>query len=185
MSEQNIIERIEGLENDSVKRFAVNTNDSKFDDVKQIIGDEAKDLVPYLITNYPINDSNFIHGGAAHTVLGMQYGDMQYGSQLSISFKKMKYRTLNNGIWLEWQTIGGEHGNVGDFTNNFNNLIQEGTYAYGGQDYTNKPAGFGMIEVLRFGSYITQKRYNADSIGIRCSWDNGQTWSAWKYTNLS
>lgn len=53
----------------------------------------------------------------------MQYGNLAYGSQLSMSFSGLKYRVLDNGNWGEWQTIGGEHGNVGDFTNNFNNLI--------------------------------------------------------------
>ena len=44
--------------------------------------------------------------------------------------------------------------------------------------------GFGLIEVLKSNDYIVQKRYNDGSIGTRCSWNNGQTWSSWKYTNL-
>ena len=72
----------------------------------------------------------------------MQYGNFAYGSQLSISFNSIKYRRLNNSVWSEWQTVGGNHGNVGDFTNDFNKLAIEGTYAYGGQDLANKPARF-------------------------------------------
>lgn len=39
-----------------IEHFSVNTNDSKFDDVRQIIQDAAKDLQVYCITNYPVND---------------------------------------------------------------------------------------------------------------------------------
>lgn len=124
-----------------IVHFSVSTNDSKFDDVRQIIQDVAKDLQAYCITNYPLNDGNFIHNGAAHVVVGMQYGEMKYGSQLSISLNGMKYRILNNGIWSEWQSIG-KTGNVASLITDFNSLIESGVYSYGGQNLANKPARF-------------------------------------------
>lgn len=123
------------------KHFSVNTNDSKFDDVRQIILDAAKEREVYFITNNPINDNNYIQGGASHTVIGMEYGDWKYGSQLSISFNGIRYRKKENGIWSDWQYIE-KNGNVASIVTNFNNLTTNGTYSYGGQDITNKPARF-------------------------------------------
>jgi len=41
--------------------------------------------------------------------------------------------------------------------------------------------GFGVIEVSKSGEYIVQKRWNNESVAIRCSWDNGISWSQWEY----
>lgn len=168
----------------TMKTFTVNTNDNKFNDVRQIIGDEAKDLVPYLITNYPLNDGNFIHNGAAHTILGMQYGDFKYGSQLSLSLNGIKFRTLFNEEWNEWQNIG-KTGNVFDLVTDFNNLVIPGTYIYGGQTITNQPNNFGIVEVLSADIFLLQRVTGANSIASRISYDSGVNWSIWKYANLT
>lgn len=86
-----------------LKNISVHTNDNKFDNVSQIISD-LKDYEAYCITNHPIEDGVYIQNGASHTVLGMQYGELKYGSQLSFGLNGMKFRTQNNGTWSAWQT---------------------------------------------------------------------------------
>ncbi len=95
-----------GLINGKLENYIVTTNDSKFNDVKQIIGnDNYADGKPYLITNTPINDQNFIQNGSRHTILGMQYAEQKYGQQISFSLEGVKYRSQFNGTWKDWQCL--------------------------------------------------------------------------------
>lgn len=97
-------DRITSLEERSyLKNISVHVNDNKFDDVSQIIND-LKDYEAYCITNHPVEDGNYVQNGASHTVLGMQYADLKYGSQLSFGLNGIKFRTQNNGVWSAWQT---------------------------------------------------------------------------------
>lgn len=96
---------LKNLVENKLENYFVNTNDSKFDDVSQIIGDDYEDGKPYLITNAPINDGNFVQLGVRHTVLGMQYAEKKYGQQISLSLSGIKFRTKFNGVWSQWQSL--------------------------------------------------------------------------------
>lgn len=96
---------LKNLVENKLENYFVNTNDSKFDDVSQIIGDDYEDGKPYLITNSPINDGNFIQFGAKHTVIGMQYANKSYGQQISLGITGVKFRTQENGVWSNWQCL--------------------------------------------------------------------------------
>ena len=94
-----------------LENYIVSTNDSKFNDVKQIIGnDNYTDGKPYLITNTPAEDSNYIQNGRKHTVLGMEYDGQKYGYQILYGTQKILYRTKNNNVWSDWTNIGEEVG---------------------------------------------------------------------------
>lgn len=93
------------LKKDKLTNYIVSTNDSKFDDVKTIIGDDYQDGKPYLITNNPVSDNNYIQGGARHTVLGMEYGNKSYGQQTSFSLAGIRYRSEFAGVWEDWQCL--------------------------------------------------------------------------------
>lgn len=101
----NAFQKLRNLIRNKLQNYFVNTNDSKFDDVSQIIGDDYEDGKPYLITNAPINDGNFVQLGVRHTVLGMQYGNKSYGQQISFSIAGVKFRTKNNNVWGQWQCL--------------------------------------------------------------------------------
>lgn len=89
-----------------LENYIVTTNDSKFNDVKQIIGnDKYTDGKPYLITNTPTADSNYIQSGRRHTILGLEYDGQKYGYQVSYGTQKILYRTKNNNVWSEWQYL--------------------------------------------------------------------------------
>lgn len=90
-----------------IKNFKVNVKDSEFDDVKQIIGNKLKDKEMYCITNVPLTDGSYIQEGASHTVLGMEYNNLQYGSQLSLGFNGIKFRTKSKGVWGDWEPATG------------------------------------------------------------------------------
>ena len=66
----------------------------------------------YCISNYPLTDGNYIQSGTAHTVLGMQYGDLMYGGQVSFGVNGIKYRTLYSGVWDLWRSVGRERKRV-------------------------------------------------------------------------
>lgn len=169
------------LKGKALKHFSVSTNDSKFDNVSDIIGNNLKEREMYCITNNPLSDGNYIQGGRTHTVLGMEYGDHGYGFQLSMSHNNIKYRKLKSGTWSEWQDIDQGTGLVYKLVTDFNNLVAPGCYAYGGQQLTNKPSGTGLVEVIVSSPYILQRITSASNIGTRISYDNGATWSSWKY----
>lgn len=101
----NAFQKLRNLIRNKLQNYFVNTNDSKFDDVSQIIGDDYEDGKPYLITNAPINDGNFVQLGVRHTVLGMQYAEKKYGQQISLSLSGIKFRTKNNNVWGQWQCL--------------------------------------------------------------------------------
>ncbi len=101
-----VFDKLISLINGKLENYIVSTNDSKFNDVKQIIGnDNYTDGKPYLITNDPINDQNFIQHGTRHTILGMQYAEQKYGQQISFSLDGVKYRSQFNGTWKDWQCL--------------------------------------------------------------------------------
>lgn len=93
------------LKKDKLTNYIVSTNDSKFDDVKTIIGDDYQDGKPYLITNNPVSDNNYIQNGARHTVLGMEYENQSYGQQTSFSLEGIRYRSKFAGVWKDWQCL--------------------------------------------------------------------------------
>lgn len=93
-----------------LENYLVKTNDNKFNDVKQILGDDYEDRKAYLITNYPLGDSQYIQGGGTHTVLGMEYDSQKYGYQVSYGIDKILYRKKRNNVWSEWTNIGEEVG---------------------------------------------------------------------------
>ena len=93
------------LVENKLENYFVKTNDSKFDDVSQIIGDGYKDGKAYLITNSPVSDNNYIQSGCTHTVIGMQYGNKSYGQQISFGLTGVKFRTQENGVWSNWQCL--------------------------------------------------------------------------------
>ena len=87
-----------------------------------------------------------------------------------------KYERIKaSGTWKPWEGITKiTEGNV---TGDFNGYTETGIYQYGGQNYANKPANFGILEVLKRGSFIVQRCTGSNSICIR--FYNGSTWSAW------
>lgn len=101
----NAFQKLRNLIRNRLENYFVNTNDSKFDDVSQIIGDAYEDGKAYLITNSPISDNNYIQLGVKHTVLGMQYANKNYGQQISFSLSGIKFRTKFNGVWSQWQSL--------------------------------------------------------------------------------
>lgn len=179
-----VLKRIlEELDISTLKQFSVSTNDSKFDNVAEIIGDNLKQKEMYCITNNPINDGNYIQRGGTHTVLGMEYisSSKRYGFQVSMGTINVKYRNLTNNIWSNWKDIIQGTGVVNTLVNDFNDLIIPGNYAYGGQNLANKPNGSGFVEVLLSNPYMIQRITSQINIGIRFSDNNGATWSNWKY----
>lgn len=81
------------------------TNDNKFNDVTQIIGDKFEAGKVYCITNAPATDGNYIQGGYTHTVLGMETPGRQYGYQLSLTYRDMMFRIKSAGTWGNWLRI--------------------------------------------------------------------------------
>ena len=71
----------------------------------------AKYSVPdrcmYMFTQYPQNDSDYIHEGASYFVIGMEYGNHRYGSQYTFGSMKIKYRYLQDWVWDKWKTVTG------------------------------------------------------------------------------
>lgn len=88
-----------------LENYIVSVQDSKFDDIKQIIGNDYKDCKPYLITNSPTGDSSYIQNGRKHTVLGMEYDYQKFGYQVSFGTQKILYRNKNNNLWSEWKSL--------------------------------------------------------------------------------
>lgn len=101
----NVYKILKNLVENKLENYFVNTNDSKFDDVSQMIGDGYKDGKAYLITNSPVSDNNYIQSGATHSVIGMQYANKSYGQQISFSIAGVKFRTKNNNVWSQWQCL--------------------------------------------------------------------------------
>ena len=88
--------------------FHAATNDSKFDDVTQIIGNSYKDGYMYVISNEPVNDNNYIQQGCSHTVIGCERDNRKYGWQVSFSYAKFaKIRQKWEGKWEPWRVLGG------------------------------------------------------------------------------
>lgn len=88
-----------------IENYFVETNDSKFDDVSQIIGDDFQPFKVYIITNSPASDGNYIQSGATHTVIGIETADRLYGYQLSLSYGGIKFREKFYGKWTTWREI--------------------------------------------------------------------------------
>ena len=65
------------------------------------------DRCTYMFTQYPQNDSDYIHEGASYFVIGMEYGNHRYGSQYTFGSMRIKYRYLQDGVWDEWKTVTG------------------------------------------------------------------------------
>lgn len=97
----------EGLNetNNKIHNYSVVTNDSKFDDVSQIIGNDFQEKKVYVITNEPVNDGNYIQSGSTHTVIGSERLNQQYGYQLSLSYNGIKFRTKYANVWSDWEDI--------------------------------------------------------------------------------
>ena len=103
---------------------AIYTNmaDANFNNLKTHLGDKVQDGKLYIIANTPVSDGNYIQGGTRHTVIGYEYGDFQYGWQLSVGVSTVKFRTLFAGVWASWQSIHQKYSTdeqcIGVWTNN-------------------------------------------------------------------
>lgn len=94
------------IENGKLENYIVTTNDIKFNDIKEIIGnDNYTDGKPYLITNTPTGNSNYIQNGRRHTIFGLEYDNQKHGYQVSYGTQKILYRTKNNNVWSQWQCL--------------------------------------------------------------------------------
>lgn len=91
--------------NNKMHNYLAKTNDSKFDDVSQIIGNDFQEKKVYVITNEPVNDGNYIQNGSTHTVIGSERTNQQYGYQLSLSYNGIKFRTKFDNVWNSWEDI--------------------------------------------------------------------------------
>lgn len=60
---------------------------------------------PYIFTNNPISDGQYIQGGYTHLIIGMEYGSHRYGAQVSIGGKGILHRELLDGNWGQWRTV--------------------------------------------------------------------------------
>lgn len=60
---------------------------------------------PYIFTNNPISDGQYVQGGYTHLVIGMEYDSHRYGVQVSIGGKGILYRNLDAGNWGQWRTV--------------------------------------------------------------------------------
>lgn len=87
--------------------YVVKTLDSDFDNVFNIIGTDYKDRTPYVITNEPAGDvqDNYIQDGTSHTIHGMEYGNQQYGYQVSFGMQGVKWRRKWAGVWDTWISL--------------------------------------------------------------------------------
>lgn len=102
----NAFQKLRNLIGNKLENYFVNTNDSKFDDVKEIIGnDNYTDGKPYLITNAPTGGSNYIQNGRRHTILGLEYDNQNFGYQVSYGTQRILYRTKENNVWSQWQSL--------------------------------------------------------------------------------
>lgn len=147
----------------------------------KLYGDTLEDRRMYCITNYPLTDGNYIQNGAAHTLLGMQYGNLKYGSQLDFGLNQVKYRRLVDGTWQGWETLSNLVRNADEYSN-FNNMKVSGIYKFGGTNITNKPTqAWGVVEVINADGYILQRVTGLAQLAVRYSWDNGSNWSNWAY----
>lgn len=97
-------QKLKNLINGKLENYFIKVNDSKFDNLTDIIGSDRSKT--YLITNQPTSSSTSIQGGANHTVLGEEYGNNNaYGYQVSFGPNYIKYRRKMGGTWKEWQQI--------------------------------------------------------------------------------
>lgn len=169
-----------------------NLNNNKLDKTGGIINGEieykSKNLQDVDFNNYTMSGNFYMGTGCSNSPDGQNWvrlyvnGDGGPGTaQLAIpvTTNDLYIRTAVNGVWDNWKMAN--FSDRGYASSNFNNMKIPGMYSYGGQDYTNKPAGFGLIEVNKSNSYIVQKRINSNSIAIRTSWDNGENWNPWSY----
>lgn len=153
--------------------YTQRTNDSNLSDVKgSILGSAYQDLRPYIITNAPITDDNYIHGGCSHTVYGMEYGNQQYGSQLSIGLNKMKIRQKWQGNWDKWEDVHTIKNIPIDA--NFDDYMANGIYVCGSAPtHSSAPMDItGVLEVFNQDRVITQ---------IYTSWNGYFVWSRGYY----
>lgn len=160
-------DNIEDALNGKIESYYVITNDSKFDDVSQIIGEDYQDDKVYAITNSPISDENYIQNGSTHTVLGCERVNKQYGYQLSLSYNDMMFRTKFDGVWGFWSKVKKD------------NYIQTGVefetgrYIDGEKEY-GKILSIGTIPNNTSETYYT----GLDSFG-RYTYVDGYTSNAW------
>lgn len=174
---------VQQLKKDKLNNYIVSTNDSNFDDVKTIIGDDFENGKPYLITNTPILDGTYIQNGRRHTVLGMEYNNQAVGYQMSYGTQKTIYRIKNQGAWQKWQDITINY--YLPVNQDFNSVIQPGVYWFNnGSSPTgdNKPTGeTGFLEVVSnsSGNLTTQiyTTYNGKGVYQRGCYNNN--WSDW------
>lgn len=59
----------------------------------------------YVTSNRPAPGSPYLFGGGSYTIIGMEYGDHQFGYQCAMGSYKSMYRTLAYGNWQRWKTI--------------------------------------------------------------------------------
>lgn len=59
----------------------------------------------YVTSNRPAPSSPYLFGGGSYTIIGMEYGDHQFGYQCAMGSYKSMYRTLAYGNWQDWQTV--------------------------------------------------------------------------------
>lgn len=171
------------LKKDKLTNYIVSTNDSKFDDVKTIIGDDFEDGKPYLITNTPVEDGTYIQNGRKHTVLGMEYNNQTVGYQMSYGTQQAIYRIKNQGVWKEWQTMTINY--YLPVNQDFDTITKSGTYwFYNGSSPTgnNKPTGdTGFLEVIAndSGTLITQRYTSFHGRGLYQRGYYNNNWSDW------
>lgn len=174
---------VQQLEKDKLTNYIVSTNDSKFDDVKTIIGDDFENGKPYLITNSPVEDGTYIQNGRKHTVLGMEYDNQTVGYQMSYGTQQAIYRIKNQGAWKEWQTMTINY--YLPVNQDFDTITKSGTYWFNnGSSPTgnNKPTGnTGFLEVIAndSGTLITQRYTNFNGRGLYQRGYYNNNWSAW------
>lgn len=126
----------------------------------------------YTCSNIPWSSSN---GGYLVTI--KMSVNFLYQLAINAATGEKYERIKTNGTWKPWENLMKIV--PGSVTGDFNGYTETGVYQYGGQNYPNKPSNFGILEVLRRGSFIIQRCTGSTSICIRFSSNGGSTWSSW------
>lgn len=80
-----------------------NLKDSEIGDIAR--SKNVGDRQTYITSNAPIDSENYLFGGTSYTIIGMEYGDHQYGYQFALGVKGIKYRNKNQNVWNDWKSL--------------------------------------------------------------------------------
>lgn len=158
---------------------------SKYEFVSNTIVDTLTSTGFYYVdgtcSELPLSNMSFYLTVIAHS--GQKF-IIQYATVVSNATSRNFQRKMYNGIWGLWSEYGMPQQTTILKNIDLNSIKIPGIYEHDGHENLNNSHVFGVFEVIDCGYYILQRVTNAIGIGIRISYDKGDTWSKWKYIKL-